>query len=55
MPDYSKSKIYMIYSKDSPVLLPYYGSTVATLKIRKGEHKTSYDRFLRREGRCCST
>jgi len=27
MPNYNKGKIYMIYSTESPVLLPYYGST----------------------------
>ena len=47
MTKYQDSKIYMVYSKDSPVLLPYYGSTTQTIKRRKSKHKSSYQSFLK--------
>jgi len=42
MPEYSKGKIYMIYSTDSSVLLPYYGSTTLSLNRRFQVHKAHF-------------
>ena len=42
MPEYSNGKIYMIYSTDSPVLLPYYGSTTKSLNMRLSKHKDHF-------------
>ena len=36
----------MIYSLDSPVVLPYYGSTISSIPRRKTSHKSKYKRFI---------
>jgi hypothetical protein len=53
MPDYSNGKIYML---GLPPFLPYYGSTVQTLKRRMSSHKKDARAFLNgtRTDRCYS-
>jgi len=46
MPNYSKSKIYKLYSLHDPSKI-YIGSTVQSLAKRKGGHKNDYQRFLK--------
>ena len=55
MPEYSKGKIYMIYSTDSPVLLPYYGSTTYSLKKRGKEHKAHFKQWKQGKKTGCSS
>jgi len=47
MNKYENGKMYMIYSLDSPVVLPYYGSTIESIPRRKSKHKSKYNCFLR--------
>ena len=47
MNKYENGKMYMIYSLDSPVVLPYYGSTIESILRRKTKHKSKYTCFLR--------
>ena len=49
MPDYSKSKIYKIYSYENDDV--YYGSTCDTLCRRMTGHRNSYKRY--KEGKFC--
>ena len=46
MPNYSKSKIYKLYSLHDPSKI-YIGSTVQSLAKRKGGHKSAYKCFLK--------
>jgi len=55
MPEYSKGKIYMIYSTDSPVLLPYYGSTTLSLNMRLSVHKAHLKLWKQGKMRNCSS
>ena len=55
MPDYSKAKIYMIYSTDSPVLLPYYGSTIQSLNRRLSDHKNHFKLWKQGKKTGCSS
>jgi len=55
MPDYNKGKIYMIYSTESPVLLPYYGSTTYSLNRRFQDHKADFKRGKQGKMNNCST
>jgi hypothetical protein len=41
---YQNGKIYLIYSKDYPLI--YYGSTCKTIKERLNKHEDDYKRFL---------
>ena len=43
MPDYSKSKIYKIYSYENDEV--YYGSTVETLSRRMTKHRSHFKRY----------
>ena len=47
MNKYENGKLYMIYSLDSPVVLPYYGSTIESIPRRKSKHKSKYNCFIR--------
>ena len=55
MPNYNKSKIYMIYSTDSSVLLPYYGSTTLSLNRRLSDHKAHFKRWKQCKMHNCSS
>ena len=55
MPNYNKGKIYMIYSTDSPVLLPYYGSTTKSLNRRLSKHKDHFKRWKQGKMSNCSS
>ena len=55
MPEYSKGKIYMIYSTESPVLLPYYGSTTKSLNMRLSKHKDHFKLWKQGKMRNCSS
>ncbi len=43
MPDYSKAKIYKIFSYENDDV--YYGSTVETLSSRMSKHRSKYKRY----------
>ena len=45
---YQNGKIYLIYSKDYPLM--YYGSTVNTLEKRLVGHENDYEMFLKGKG-----
>ena len=55
MSDYSKAKIYMIYSTESPVLLPYYGSTTKSLNKRLSVHKAHFKLWKQGKKGCYSS
>jgi hypothetical protein len=40
-------RIYMIYSLESPIFLPYYGSALGDLDSRLNTHKSAFTIFLK--------
>jgi hypothetical protein len=54
MPDYQKSKIYKLVSLVSNEI--YIGSTIKSLSLRKGQHISTYKRWLleKKNNVCCS-
>ena len=45
----------MIYSTESPVLLPYYGSTTQSLNRRLSDHKAHFKLWKHGKMGCCSS
>ena len=43
--DYSKGKLYMIWSPSHPNDPPYYGSTIQSLSLRMGGHRAAFKRW----------
>ena len=52
MPDYSKAKIYKIYS-DAENSEVYYGSTIQAIHDRMSGHRCGYRAYLKGEGGYC--